>query len=92
MASYDVNFYSVIRDVHALLYHVSGLLSRLGKAGENPFPPVNLLADFAGGGLICTLGIMMALYNRTVTGRGQIVDASMVEGANYVGKKPKKCC
>ena len=67
-----------------------GLLSRLGKAGENPFPPINLLADFAGGGLICAMGIMMALYHRNSTGQGQVIDASMVEGTNYVGKKPKK--
>jgi len=65
---------------------VPGLLSRLGKAGENPFPPLNLLADFAGGGLLCALGIMMALFHRTRTGLGQVIDASMVEGANYVGK------
>jgi len=48
-----------------------------------------LLADFAGGGLMCVLGIIMALYSRTNTGQGQIIDANMVEGANYVGKKPK---
>jgi len=68
---------------------VLGLLSRLGKAQENPFPPINLLADFAGGGLICALGIMMALYYRNITGKGQVIDASMVEGTNYVGKKPR---
>jgi len=66
---------------------LSGLLSRIGKAGENPFPPINLLADFAGGGLICALGIMMALHHRNNSGQGQVIDASMVEGTNYVGKK-----
>lgn len=68
---------------------MSGLLSRLGKAGENPFPPINLLADFAGGGLLCALGITLALFHRTQTGQGQVIDASMVEGANYVGKKQR---
>ena len=68
---------------------MSGLLSRFGRAGENPFPPINLLADFAGGGLVCALGIMMALFHRTRTGQGQVIDANMVEGANYVGKKPR---
>jgi len=68
---------------------MSGLLSRLGRAGENPFPPINLLADFAGGGLVCTFGIMVALYHRSQTGRGQVIDANMVEGTNYVGKKPR---
>jgi len=52
---------------------------------------MNLLADFAGGGLVCALGIMMALFHRTQTGQGQVVDASMVEGANYVGKKSRSC-
>jgi len=69
-----------------------GLLSRLGRAGGKPLPPINLLADFAGGGLICALGIMMALQHRTRTGQGQVIDASMVEGANYVGMKPIKIC
>jgi len=48
-----------------------------------------LLADFAGGGLICALGIMMALYHRNSTGQGQVIDASMVEGTNYICKEPR---
>ena len=58
----------------------------MGKKGEPPSPPVNLLADFAGGGLICALGIMVALYERNISGKGQVVDTSMVEGSAYVGK------
>jgi alpha-methylacyl-CoA racemase len=49
-------------------------------------PPVNLLADFAGGGLTCALGIVMALYERTISGKGQVVDNSMVDGSAYIGK------
>jgi len=71
---------------------VLGLLSRLARAGGKPLPPINLLADFAGGGLICALGIMMALHHRTRTGQGQVIDASMVEGASYVGRKLKEIC
>ena len=74
-------------NMHYQQNDVSGLLSRLGRTGENPSPPLNLLADFAGGGLVCALGIMMALHHRTKTGQGQVIDASMVEGTNYVGKK-----
>ena len=48
-------------------------------------PPQNLLADFAGGGLICAMGIAMALFERERSRKGQIIDASMVEGAAYVG-------
>lgn len=55
-----------------------GVLSRLGRSGENPSPPLNLLADFGGGGLMCALGIVMALFERTRSGKGQVIDASMV--------------
>lgn len=55
-----------------------GVLSKIGRSGENPYAPLNLLADFGGGGLICALGILMALFERTRSGKGQIIDASMV--------------
>lgn len=55
-----------------------GVLSRLGSSGENPSAPLNLLADFGGGGLMCALGIVMALFERTRSGKGQVIDASMV--------------
>ncbi|XP_076102899.1 alpha-methylacyl-CoA racemase-like [Mytilus galloprovincialis] len=73
-AGHDINYISM-----------SGLLSYLGKKGEPPLHPVNLLADFAGGGLTCALGIVMALYERNISGKGQVVDNSMVEGSAYVG-------
>lgn len=63
-----------------------GLLSLLGRKGERPYPPINLLADFAGGGLLCALGIVMALLERQTSGCGQVVDANMVQGAAYVGQ------
>lgn len=50
----------------------------IGRQGQNPFPPLNILADFAGGGLVCVLGIMMALFEKNKSGKGQVVDASMV--------------
>lgn len=73
MAGHDINFLSV-----------SGVLSFLGKKNENPIPPVNLLADFGGGGLICALGIVLALLERYKSGQGQVIDASMVEGVAYL--------
>ncbi|XP_072228040.1 alpha-methylacyl-CoA racemase [Leuresthes tenuis] len=73
-AGHDINFLAM-----------SGLLSRLGRSGERPYAPLNLLADFAGGGLTCALGIVLALLERTKSGKGQIIDASMVEGAAYTG-------
>ena len=63
----------------------TGILSRLGRKGEPPYAPINLLADFAGGGLTCAMGIMAALVERSRTGKGQVIDANMVEGAAYVG-------
>lgn len=60
------------------MFCASGLLSRLGRSGEKPCAPLNLLADFAGGGLTCALGIVLALLERTKSGKGQVIDASMV--------------
>ncbi|XP_034945810.1 alpha-methylacyl-CoA racemase [Chelonus insularis] len=74
MAGHDINFLGL-----------SGLLSLFGRSEAKPTPPVNFAADFAGGGLICALGIMMALYERTQSQFGQVIDASMVEGSAYVG-------
>ncbi|CAG0894524.1 unnamed protein product [Darwinula stevensoni] len=72
-AGHDINYLAL-----------SGVLSMLGRSNESPLPPVNLLADFAGGGLICALGIVMALFHRTRSNQGQVIDTSMVEGAAYV--------
>ncbi|XP_068150764.1 alpha-methylacyl-CoA racemase [Drosophila tropicalis] len=63
---------------------LSGVLSMLGRKHEKPTAPINLLADFAGGSVICALGICLALLERYRSGQGQIVDSSMVEGAAYV--------
>ena len=49
-----------------------------GRHNDKPTPPLNILADFAGGGLMCSLGIMMALFERQKSGKGQIIDAAMV--------------
>ncbi|XP_072215877.1 alpha-methylacyl-CoA racemase isoform X1 [Excalfactoria chinensis] len=72
-AGHDINYVAL-----------SGVLSKLGRKGENPYAPLNLLADFAGGGVLCALGIIIALYERTISGKGQVVDASMVEGIAYI--------
>lgn len=72
-------------DLIWFLLFVLGVLSYLGRKGEKPHAPVNLLADFAGGGMTCALGIVMALYERSQSGQGQVIDSSMVEGSAYVG-------
>ena len=57
----------------------------MGKHDEKPAFPINLLADFAGGGLMCALGVLLALQERTKSGKGQVVDAAMIDGVNYLG-------
>lgn len=60
---------------------VAGVLHGLGQPGSRPIPPANLLGDFGGGGLLLALGVMCALFERSTSGRGQVVDAAMVDGA-----------
>src|SRR5437764_12324297 len=60
---------------------LAGALEPLGRAGEPPTPPINVLGDFAGGGMLLAFGIACALIERGRTGAGQVVDAAMVDGA-----------
>jgi len=73
MAGHDINYIAL-----------SGALSLLGRKGEKPTAPINLLGDFAGGGMLCALGITLALLERAHSGKGQVVDAAMVDGAAYL--------
>jgi crotonobetainyl-CoA:carnitine CoA-transferase CaiB-like acyl-CoA transferase len=59
----------------------AGVLSILGRAGQLPTIPHNLIADYAGGGMHAAIGILAALVARTQTGRGQYVDISMMDGS-----------
>lgn len=78
MAGHDINYLAV-----------SGILSQLGRAEGPPYAPANILADFAGGGLMCAFGILLALLERTKSGKGQVVENSMVDGATYLGSMPR---
>jgi alpha-methylacyl-CoA racemase len=60
---------------------ISGALGMVGRAGESPVPPVNLIGDFGGGGMLMALGILAALVERERSGAGQVVDAAMVDGS-----------
>lgn len=73
-AGHDINYLAL-----------SGVLS-LFKPPESPtpVPPINLLADFAGGSLICVVGILLALLERLKSGKGQVVEADMVNGTRYL--------
>ncbi|RMF24235.1 MAG: CoA transferase, partial [Deltaproteobacteria bacterium] len=70
MAGHDIDYIAL-----------SGALSTIGRRGERPVPPVNLLGDFAGGGMLCAFGIVLALFERCRSGKGQIIDSAMVDGA-----------
>jgi alpha-methylacyl-CoA racemase len=69
-AGHDINYLAL-----------SGALSLCGRQGAPPAPPANLLADFAGGGLMCAFGVVLALLERGSSGQGQVIDAAMVDGA-----------
>ena len=60
---------------------ISGALSPIGRAGERPVPPLNLLGDFGGGGMLLALGVLAALVERAQSGRGQVLDVAMVDGS-----------
>ncbi len=60
---------------------LSGALHAIGRAGQAPTPPLNLVGDYAGGSMLLVIGILCAIFERTRSGRGQVVDAAMVEGS-----------
>jgi alpha-methylacyl-CoA racemase len=71
---------------HDLSYvALSGVLSMIGRRGQPPTPPLSLVGDFGGGGLILALGVLAALVERAQSGSGQVVDAAMTEGAALLG-------
>ena len=63
---------------------LSGALHMIGYAGQPPTMPINLLGDFAGGGLLLAFGVACAAFERERSGRGQVIDAAMVDGAALV--------
>ena len=69
-AGHDINYVAL-----------SGTLSMIGRAGEPPVPPMNLVADFGGGGMLLAFGVLAALFERSSSGQGQVVDAAMVDGS-----------
>ena len=60
---------------------LTGALDAIGPAGGAPLPPLNLVGDYGGGALYLAFGLMAALFERQTSGRGQVVDAAMVDGA-----------
>jgi alpha-methylacyl-CoA racemase len=60
---------------------IAGVLGSLGRSGDRPVPPCNLVGDFGGGGMLLALGVCAALLDAGRSGQGQVVDAAMVDGA-----------
>lgn len=69
-AGHDINYISV-----------TGVLHAIGREGERPVPPLNMVGDFGGGSMFLVFGILAALVERQGSGKGQVVDAAMVDGA-----------
>lgn len=69
-SGHDINYISL-----------NGVLHAIGRAGERPVPPLNLVGDFGGGSMFLLVGILSALYERERSGVGQVVDAAMVDGS-----------
>ncbi|MCZ7525386.1 MAG: CoA transferase [Acidimicrobiia bacterium] len=63
---------------------LAGALDPIGRRGQGPVPPLNLVGDFGGGGMLLAYGITCALVERSTSGRGQVVDAAMVDGAGIL--------
>lgn len=69
-AGHDINYISL-----------SGALHAIGEKGGRPVPPLNLVGDFGGGGMLLAFGIVAALFETSRTGKGQVIDAAMTDGS-----------
>ncbi|KLR59872.1 putative acyl-CoA transferase/carnitine dehydratase [Actinobacteria bacterium IMCC26207] len=69
-AGHDINYIAL-----------AGVLAHLGREGEKPTPPINLVGDFGGGGMLLAFGLVCALLEAGRSGQGQVVDAAMVDGS-----------
>lgn len=72
-AGHDINYVAV-----------TGVLDAIGLAGQAPVPPLNLVGDFGGGGMLLAFGVLCALYERESSGKGQVVDAAIVDGSSLL--------
>ncbi|WP_430438007.1 CaiB/BaiF CoA transferase family protein [Oceanibaculum nanhaiense] len=64
---------------------LAGMLAGIGREGAPPTPPLNLVGDFGGGGMLLAFGLVCALLEAQRSGKGQVVDAAMVDGAALLG-------
>lgn len=69
-AGHDINYIALAGALHAY-----------GRAGEKPTPPINMVGDFGGGGMMLAFGMVSALLHAKTTGQGQVIDCAMTDGA-----------
>jgi len=69
-AGHDINYIAL-----------AGVLGRIGRRDQPPTPPLNLIGDFGGGGMLLAFGLLCGLLEARATGRGQVVDAAMIDGS-----------
>ena len=83
-AGHDINYLSMSGALSMFSRNKDSTTNNSNNTMYIPLPPVNFLGDFAGAGLTGSFGIMMALYERELTGKGQIVNVSVLDGVNYM--------
>lgn len=74
-AGHDINYISL-----------NGILHAIGRVNEKPVPPLNLVGDFGGGSMFLLVGVLSALWERERSGKGQVIDAAMVDGSSVLAQ------
>jgi len=75
MAGHDINYIAI-----------TGVLENIGRPGDRPVPPLNMVGDYGGGSMLLVAGVLAALWERERSGRGQVIDAAMCDGAGLLAQ------
>jgi alpha-methylacyl-CoA racemase len=74
-AGHDINYLGL-----------TGFLHAIGRRADRPVPPLNLVGDFGGGSMFLLVGVLAAIIERQTSGRGQVIDAAIVDGVSVLGQ------
>src|SRR5258707_15018671 len=80
-AGHDINYIAL-----------TGALHSIGRRGEAPVPPLNLVGDFGGGGVYLALGVVAGLLEAQKSGKGQVIDVAMIDGASSLMEIGRASC
>src|SRR5213078_2024958 len=72
-AGHDINYIAL-----------TGVLNAIGRKDGPPVPPLNLIGDFGGGGMLLAFGVVCAVVEASRSGKGQVIDAAMIDGASLL--------